>query len=74
MFSDELAPADIIISLSGDSYCERERIAATLYQQGLAKLVIVSGYTYGTGLDTSAASKNYLQNLIIFNITILKLL
>ncbi len=61
--ADHLAPADIIISLSGDAYCLRERTAASLYQQGLARLVIVSGYAYGSNLDTSTASEKYLLSL-----------
>ena len=60
---DELAPADIIISLSGDAYCLRERTAASLYQQGLARFVVVSGYAYGPDLDTSIPSQNYLLSL-----------
>lgn len=60
---DEPVLVDVIISLSGDAYCSRELTAATLYQKGLARCVILSGYAYGTEQDTSTASEKYLQSL-----------
>jgi uncharacterized SAM-binding protein YcdF (DUF218 family) len=60
---DVPAPADIIISLSGDAYGLREHTAATLYQQGMGSFVVVSGYAYGSNLDTSTASEDYLLSL-----------
>lgn len=60
---DEVQSADVIISLSGDAYCQRELKAAELYQKGLAQTVVVSGYPYGPALDTSTASKAYLLGL-----------
>lgn len=61
--TDEATSVDLIISLSGDAYCLRELKAAELYQKGLAKTVVVSGYPYGPDVDTSTASKAYLQSL-----------
>ncbi len=60
---DQPVTADLIISLSGDADCLRELKAARLYQQGLARFVIVSGYAYGPDLDTSTASRGYLLSL-----------
>lgn len=60
---DVPAPADIIISLSGDAYCLREHTAATLYQKGMGRFIVVSGYAYGSKLDTSTASEDYLRSL-----------
>ncbi len=61
--ADQTSGADLIVSLSGDADCLRELQAANLYQQGLAKYVLVSGYSYGPDLDTSTASRDYLLSL-----------
>lgn len=63
MREDSLVAADLIISLSGDSYCLRERKAAELYQQGFAPRVLVSGYNYGPQQDTSTAASAYVRSL-----------
>jgi uncharacterized SAM-binding protein YcdF (DUF218 family) len=60
---DPLVAADLIISLSGDSYCQRERQAVALYQQGRAPRVLVSGYAYGPDQDTSTAASAYVRSL-----------
>lgn len=57
---DPLQPADVIIALSGDARCGREKYAADLYRQGLARKIIVGGLPIGWGVHTGDAAKRFL--------------
>lgn len=60
---DPLRQADVIIALGGDARCLREKRAAELYQQGLARHVIVSGVVSAWGVHTGDAAKRYVVSL-----------
>lgn len=57
---DALQPADVIIALSGDVRCERERYAAELYRRGLARKIIVGGLPVAWGIQTGEAARRFL--------------
>lgn len=61
--TDPLIPADVVIALGGDARCLRERGAAGLYHQGLAKHVIVSGVPYAWKINTGEAAQRYVVSL-----------
>lgn len=60
---DELVKADVIVALSGDARCNRERRAAELYHQGWAENVVVSGMSYDLGFHTGEAARAYVVKL-----------
>lgn len=58
--TDELQPGDVVVALSGDPRCLREREAAELYRRGLARKIIVGGVEYAWGIHTGEAARRYL--------------
>jgi len=70
---DALAPADVVMPLGGDARSLRVRKAATLYQQGLAKKIAVSGVPYTWGFHSRDAAKRYLIVLGVPEADILEL-
>jgi uncharacterized SAM-binding protein YcdF (DUF218 family) len=62
---DAVQPADVIIALSGDARCLREKYAAELYRQGLARKIVVGGLPMAWGIHTGDAAKRYLLSLDI---------
>ena len=71
---DALEPADVVIALSGDARCEREKYAAELYRQGLARKIFVSGLPVAWGVHTGDAAKRFLvqQGVPAADIIVLK--
>lgn len=71
---DALAPADVVIALTGDARCEREKYAAALYRQGLARKVFVGGLPVAWGIHTGDAAKRFLvqQGIPAADIIVLK--
>ena len=71
---DALAPADVVIALSGDARCERERHAAELYRQGLARKIFVGGLPVAWGIHTGDAAKRFLvqQGIPAADVIVLK--
>jgi uncharacterized SAM-binding protein YcdF (DUF218 family) len=63
--ADPLQPADVVMALSGDSRCQREREAAELYRRGMARKIIVSGVEWAWGIHTGEAARRYLLSLEI---------
>ncbi|MEP7273549.1 MAG: YdcF family protein [Acidobacteriota bacterium] len=63
MRTDPIAPGDVIVALGGDARCHREKKAAELYQQGVARRMIVSGVPSAWGVHTGDAAKRYLISL-----------
>ena len=61
--TDALQPGDVVVALSGDPRCWREREAAELYRRGLARKIIVGGVSYAWGIQTGAAARRYLLSL-----------
>lgn len=60
---DPTTSADVIIALGGDARCHREKKAAELYRQGVARRMIVSGVPSAWGIHTGDAAKRYLISL-----------
>lgn len=71
---DALQPADAVIALSGDARCGREKYAAELYRQGLARKIFVGGFPVGWGIHTGDAAKRFLiqQGIPATDIIVLK--
>ncbi len=71
---DALAPADVVIALSGDARCEREKYAAELYRQGLARKIFVGGLPVAWGVHTGDAAKRFLvqQGIPAADVIVLK--
>ena len=71
---DALQPADVVIALSGDARCGREKYAADLYRQKLARKIIVGGLPVGWGVHTGDAAKRYLvqQGIPAADVIVLK--
>lgn len=71
---DALAPADVVIALSGDARCERENYAAKLYRQGLARKIFVGGLPVARGVHTGDAAQRLLvqQGIPAADIFVLK--
>lgn len=71
---DKLQPADVVVALSGDARCWRERQAAALYQQGLARRIVVGGVPYAWGMHTGEAARRYLvaQQIPAADVLVLK--
>jgi uncharacterized SAM-binding protein YcdF (DUF218 family) len=71
---DALAPADVVIALSGDARCEREKYAAELYRRGLARKIFVGGMPVAWGVHTGDAAKRFLirQGIPATDIIVLK--
>ncbi len=61
--NDVIKRAHVVVALGGDKRCGREKRAAELYRQGLAKKIIVSGVQYGWGVHTGEAAKRYVVSL-----------
>ena len=61
--ADQLVKSDVIVALGGDSRGNREKHAAELYRQGLAKKLVVSGVQISWGLHTGDAAKRYVTSL-----------
>jgi uncharacterized SAM-binding protein YcdF (DUF218 family) len=57
---DALQSADVVIALSGDARCLREKYAAELYRQGRARKILVGGFDLAWGLHTGDAAKRFL--------------
>ncbi|MCS6806074.1 MAG: YdcF family protein [Acidobacteriota bacterium] len=57
---DGHVPADVIIALGGSQRCQREHRAMELYQQGIARKIVVSGIPIVWGLHTGEAARQYL--------------
>lgn len=60
---DALQSADVVIALSGDAQCIREKYAAELYRRGLARKIFVGGFPVAWGVHTGDAAKRYLIHL-----------
>ncbi len=71
---DALAPANVVIALSGDARCEREKYAADLYRRGLARKIFVGGMPVAWGVHTGDAAKRFLvqQGIPAADIIVLK--
>jgi uncharacterized SAM-binding protein YcdF (DUF218 family) len=71
---DALTSADVVIALSGDARCERERYAAELYRRGLARKIFVGGLPVAWGAHTGEAAKRFLiqQGIPATDIIVLK--
>jgi uncharacterized SAM-binding protein YcdF (DUF218 family) len=57
---DALQSADVVIALSGDAQCLREKYAAELYRQGRARKILVGGFAMAWGIHTGEAAKRFL--------------
>lgn len=57
---DVVQSADVVIALSGDARCVREKYAAELYRRGLARKIFVGGLPLAWGVHTGDAAKRFL--------------
>ncbi len=60
---DQLAKADLIVALGGDSRNHRELRAVELYKQGWGKKIIVSGVQIAWGIHTADVARKYVTSL-----------
>lgn len=61
--TDAVAQADVVVALSGDARCWREREAAELYRRGMARKIIVSGVWFAWRVHTGQVARSYLLSL-----------
>jgi uncharacterized SAM-binding protein YcdF (DUF218 family) len=57
---DGRVPADVVMALGGSQRCQREQRAMELYQQGIARKIVVSGIPIVWGLHTGEVARQYL--------------
>ena len=71
---DALQPAEVVIALSGDARCEREKYAAELYRRGLARKILVGGIPVAWDIHTGDAAQRFLvqQGIPAHDIIVLK--
>jgi uncharacterized SAM-binding protein YcdF (DUF218 family) len=71
---DALQPADVVVALSGDARCEREKYAAELYRRGLAHKILVGGIPVAWDIHTGDAAQRFLvqQGIPAHHIVVLK--
>lgn len=60
---DPLQPADIVVALGGGVPCMRQDYAVELYQQGLAKKIVINGLAAEWGTDTEKTVRQHFINL-----------
>ncbi len=63
VFQDELEPSDAIVVLSGSSTGNRIEEAARIFNKGLGKALVFSGYSYYPGMDSHVGMKQYAVKL-----------
>jgi uncharacterized SAM-binding protein YcdF (DUF218 family) len=59
VFQDELEPSDAIVVLSGSTTGNRMEEAVRVFDKGMGKVLVFSGYTYYPGMDSHRGMKQY---------------
>ena len=59
VFQDELEPSDAIVVLAGSSTGNRIEEAVRLFDNGMGKVLVFSGYSYYPGMDSHRGMKQY---------------
>jgi uncharacterized SAM-binding protein YcdF (DUF218 family) len=59
VFQDELEPSDAIVILTGSSTGNRIEEAVRLFDKGMGKILVFSGYSYYPGMDSHRGMKQY---------------
>ncbi len=59
VYQDELKPSDAIVVLTGSRTGDRIEEAVRVFNEGMGKVIIFSGYSYYPGMDSNIGMKNY---------------
>jgi uncharacterized SAM-binding protein YcdF (DUF218 family) len=59
VFQEELEPSDAIVVLAGSSTGNRIEEAVRLFDNGMGKVLVFSGYSYYPGMDSHRGMKQY---------------
>ena len=59
VFQDELEPSDAIVVLVGSSTGNRIEEAVRVFDKGMGKILVFSGYSYYPGMDSHRGMKQY---------------
>jgi uncharacterized SAM-binding protein YcdF (DUF218 family) len=59
VWQDELKPSDAIVVLTGSSTGNRIEEAARIFDKGMGKVIVFSGYSYYPGMDSHIGMKEY---------------
>jgi uncharacterized SAM-binding protein YcdF (DUF218 family) len=59
VFQDELEPSDAIVVLVGSSTGNRIEEAVRVFDKGMGKILVFSGYSYYPGIDSHRGMKQY---------------
>jgi uncharacterized SAM-binding protein YcdF (DUF218 family) len=59
VFQDELKPSDAIVVLVGSHSGNRMEEAVRVFEKGMGKVIVFSGYTYYPGMDSHFGMKQY---------------
>ena len=59
VFQDELEPSDAIVVLVGSSTGNRIEEAVRVFDKGMGKVLVFSGYSYYPGMDSHRGMKQY---------------
>jgi len=63
VFQDELKPSDAIVVLAGSHTGNRMEEAVRVFEKGMGKVIVFSGYTYYPGMDSHIGMKQYAMKL-----------
>jgi len=63
VFQDELKPSDAIVILAGSHTGNRMEEAVRVFEKGMGKVIVFSGYTYYPGMDSHIGMKQYAMKL-----------
>jgi uncharacterized SAM-binding protein YcdF (DUF218 family) len=59
IYQDELKPSDAIVVLAGSHSGNRMEEAVRIFDKGMGKIIVFSGYTYYPGMDSHIGMKQY---------------
>ena len=59
VFQDELEPSDAIVILTGSNSGNRIEEAVRVFDKGMGKVLVFSGYSYYPGMDSHRGMKQY---------------
>lgn len=63
ILQDELKPSDAIVVLAGSHTGNRMEEAVRVFDKGMGKVIVFSGYTYYPGMDSHIGMKQYVMKL-----------
>jgi uncharacterized SAM-binding protein YcdF (DUF218 family) len=59
VYQTELVPSDAIVVLAGSHTGNRMEEAARIYNKGMGKVIVFTGYTYYPGMNSNVGMKKY---------------